>query len=857
MTEVDHKQELDDLIAENDVGARDPSGAALYLFLTVAVIWPVFQLYMASPLPFLTGIGLIDDSQQRAIHLAFALFLGFLAFPAFSSSSRKYVPIYDWFLAILGAGSCLYILFFYRDIVENTGSIRNLTEIIVSLFGILFVLEITRRALGISLVIVAFVFSAYVFAGPHLPDLISHRGFSLSRYVEHMWLTTEGVFGLPLGVSNSFIFLFVLFGALLDKAGAGNYFIKLSFAMLGHLRGGPGKAAVVASGLTGLISGSAIANVVTTGTFTIPLMKRIGFSGEKAAAIEVSSSINGQIMPPVMGAAAFLMTEFVGISYQEVVIHAFVPAVISYIGLYYIVHLEAVKANMPLLTKVTNTTFYGKIGTFLIGFGSVAVIGALVYFIGIGLQALLGGLATAAAAVLIVLLYLYLMRLAASKPELEIDDPNDPLITIPELRPTLLAGLHYILPIAVLVWSLMIERLSPGLSVSWAILVMVIIMLTQHPLMAFFKGRTHTNSDLLIGVHDLFEGFVSGSRNMIGIAVAMAAAGIIVGVVSLTGLGLLMTEIINAVADGNVMIMLGFTAIMCVVLGMGLPTTANYIVVASVMAQPLVTLAAQSGLEIPLFAVHLFVFYFGLISGVTPPVAVDAFAGAAVARSNPMATCIQAFKYSLRTAVLPFIFVFNPQILLLELDSWWQGVLIVVSASIAMLVFAAGTQGYFLAKSRLWESAVLIILALSLMRPGFWLDQVAPPYVIDDPANIERVAGNSADNAKIRLVAKGENFSGDIVQRIVVLPLGAKEGDGALRLSKNAGLEIRIEDGKTLVDEIQMGSAAKRWGLDFDWEILELQYPSDRLAKEWFYAPAYLLLLLLALLQLRRKRKLG
>lgn len=853
MTELDRKQQLDDLIAENDLGGRNPSGFAKKLFLFVAFLWPIFQLYVASPLPFILNFALIDDSQQRAIHLAFTLFLGFLAFPAFSFSPRHKIPIYDWILALIAAGSALYILAFYREIVDNTGGIRTSAEMFISIAGLLLVLEIARRTLGPALVIVAAVFSVYVFVGPFLPDLISHKGFSLNRYVEHMWLTTEGVFGLPLGVSNSFIFLFVLFGALLDKAGAGNFFIKLSFSLLGHLRGGPGKAAVVSSGLTGLVSGSAIANVVTTGTFTIPLMKRIGFSGEKAAAVEVSSSINGQIMPPVMGAAAFLMTEFVGFTYQQVVTHAFVPAVISYLGLYYIVHLEAVKANMPLLVRTTQSSFYQKLGRFLLGFALVVAIGGLTYGLGLGMKAIFAGSATLIAGILISILYLCLLKLASTQPELEMDDPNAPLVSIPELKPTLIAGLYFILPIGVLVWSLMVERLSPGLSVSWAILVMGIMTLTQKPLLGWMRGEENWLARSYEGLKDLVEGMIAGSRNMIGVAVAMAAAGVIVGVVSLTGLGLLMTEIINAVSGGNVMLMLIFTALMCVILGMGLPTTANYIVVASIMAQPLVTLAAQNGLEIPLFAVHLFVFYFGLISGVTPPVAVDAFAGAAVARSNPMATCIQAFKYSLRTAVLPFIFVLNPQILLLQIESWWQGILVVVSATIAMLLFAAGLQGYFLVKNRLWESVLLVVLALSLMRPGFWLDQIAPAFKSEDPVRIEQIAQNAVANANLRLLATGENFSGDIVERIVALPLGDQEKNGAERLYDNAGIAIRVEDGQVFVDDVRFNSPAQKWGMDLDWQILELQQPNDRPRKEWFYLPAYALVFLTVLLQLRRR----
>ncbi|MBU3000923.1 TRAP transporter permease [Roseovarius nubinhibens] len=857
MTDKIHQAELDDLIAENDTGARDPRGAARKIVLGFALAWPLYQLYMASPLPFLTGVLLIDDSQQRAIHLAFALFLGFLTFPAFLSSPRHRIPVLDWLLALLAAGCSLYILLFYRDVVGNAGGLRSPVETAVSVLGMALVLEITRRILGLSLVIVTAVFTLYVFIGPLLPELLSHRGFSLNRYVDHMWLTTEGVFGLPLGVSNSFIFLFVLFGALLDKGGAGNFFIKLSFSMLGQLRGGPAKAAVVSSGLTGLISGSAIANVVTTGTFTIPLMKRIGFSGEKAAAIEVSSSINGQIMPPVMGAAAFLMTEFVGITYFEVVLHAFVPAIVSYIGLFYIVHLEAVKANMPVLAKLRESSMLQKIWSFLFGFGAVALVAGLTYAVATGLGIVAGPYATPLAAVIMIALYIWLLKLAARYPELEIDDPEAPLVEIPELKPTLMAGLHFALPIGVLIWCLMIQRLSPGLAVSWAIVVMIAIMLTQKPIMAYFRNQTPNGftGEFRSGFADLIDGFVAGSRNMVGIAVAMGAAGIIVGVVSLTGLGLLMTEIINAVSGGSVLIMLLFTAIMCVVLGMGLPTTANYIVVASVMAQPLVTLAAQNGLVIPLFAVHLFVFYFGLMSGTTPPVAVDSFAGAAVARSDPMKTSVQAFFYSLRTAILPFMFVFNPEMLLIGIDSWVTAALIIISATVAMCLFAAATQGYFLVKSSRLESALLIVLALSLLRPGFWLDQVQPPFQAVAPETILTVVEQAGDDAQIQMLMEGENFSGDVVQRVVAIPLGASGASGEDRLLEATGMEMRFDPDGVYVDNVAFDSPAQKWGVDFDWVVLELNKPNTRMAKEWFYVPAYGLLLLLVLWQLARRRK--
>ena len=370
-----NEEQLHDLVAEADNGARRPGGRVGQALFVTAFVWCIFQLYVASPLPIIFDFLILNDQQQRAIHLAFAVFLGFSAYPAFKSSSRTRVPWTDWLLALVGTICSIFILLFYAEVANRSGGTRTEIEIVISVVGLLTVMEVTRRALGIPLVIVGAVFIFFAFAGPSMPDVISHRGVSLNRFVDHMWLTTEGVFGLALGVSNGFIFLFVLFGSLLEKGGAGNYFTKLAFAMLGHLRGGPAKAAVVASGMTGLISGSAIANVVTTGTFTIPLMKRMGFSAERAGAVEVSASINGQLMPPVMGAAAFLMTEFVGISYFDVIKHAFLPAVISYVGLFYIVHLEAVKANLPTIARASQHPLVRRLLTVFLAVGAVIITG--------------------------------------------------------------------------------------------------------------------------------------------------------------------------------------------------------------------------------------------------------------------------------------------------------------------------------------------------------------------------------------------------------------------------------------------------------------------------------------------------
>ena len=450
--------------------------------------------------------------------------------------------------------------------------------------------------------------------------------------------------------------------------------------------------------------------------------------------------------------------------------------------------------------------------------------------------------------------YLVLIWVASRYPDLEVDDPNAPIVRVPEVLPTLMAGLYYLLPVAVLIWCLIVERFSPGLSVSWAIVSIVTVLVTRQPLLVLFRGQGRLAEGVGIGVVDLVQGMVNGARNMVGIAIALAAAGIIVGVVSLTGLGLLMTAIVETISGGYLMLTLIFTAIMCVILGMGLPTTANYIVVVSVMAHTVVTLGAQGGLIVPLIAVHLFVFYFGLISGTTPPVAVDAFAGAAVARSDPLKTCLISFSYDIRTAILPFIFLFNSELLLIGIESWWHFALTVAASVTAMLLFAAATKGYFLTKSRIWESAVLLLLTFTFFRPGFWVDQVYPPYDIVEPMRIEAYVETQPDNANLRLWLHGENFSGDLVRKVALLPLGPKEGTGAERLQKYAGMSVTVSEGKAVVDDVGFNSPTQQWGIDIDWVIEELQVPAAQPAKEWLYIPSLALLGLIVLLQLRRRR---
>jgi TRAP transporter 4TM/12TM fusion protein len=840
------------LAEEADTGARAPGPAVARLMLGVALAWSLFQLWIASPLPFTFGVLVFNDTESRAIHLAFAIFLAYLSYPAFKRSPRDRIPVLDWVFALVGAACAGYIFLFYRDLATRPG--QPITQdLAVAVVGIVLLLEATRRALGLPMVIVAVVFLGYTFAGPHMPDLIAHKGASLSRAMSHQWLTTEGVFGVALGVSSGFIFLFVLFGSLLDRAGAGNYFIKSAFALLGHMRGGPAKAAVVSSAATGIISGSSIANVVTTGTFTIPLMKRVGYRPDQAGAVEVSSSVNGQLMPPVMGAAAFLMVEYVGIPYTQIIKHAFLPAIISYIALFYIVHLEALKANITGLPRRSSATHLQRLVSFATTVAGFIVLSGVVYY-GIGwIKGAFGAAALPIVGVLVTAAYIGLLWLGARQPELELDDPNAPVFELPETAPTLKSGLHYLLPVVVLVWCLMIEQLSPALSAFWATVFMIFVMLTQRPLIAWLRGRGGYGAAAKVGFDDLIGGLVAGARNMIGIGVATASAGIIVGTVSLTGIGLVMTEVVELLSGGNLMLMLVLVAVISLVLGMGLPTTANYIVVSTLMAPVVVELGAQSGLLVPLIAVHMFVFYFGLMADVTPPVGLASFAAAAIARSDPIKTGVTAFYYSMRTAILPFLFIFNTQLLLIGIDNAWHLTLTIVSATVAMLVFAAGTQGHFLVRSRLVESVALLLVAFTLFRPGFWWDMVYPPFEEVPAARMNELVEAAPKDARQRMWVEGTTLDGKDVRKGVLLPLGDK-GPARDRLGK-AGLRVMTQGNDVLVMSVQFGSQAEKLGLEQGLRITQLEVPAQRPAKEWMFLPALALLAVVVLMQRARQRR--
>jgi len=756
------------------------------------------------------------------------------------------VPLQDWAFALVGAFCAAYLFLFYDSLASRPGQ-PTTTDICVAVAGMLLLLEATRRALGLPMVIVASVFLVYTFAGPYMPEMIAHRGASLAKATSHYWLTTEGVFGIALGVSTSFIFLFVLFGSLLDKAGAGNYFIKSAFALLGHMRGGPAKAAVVSSAATGIISGSSIANVVTTGTFTIPLMKRVGYRPDQAGAVEVSSSVNGQIMPPVMGAAAFLMVEYVGIPYTQVIKHAFLPAVISYIALFYIVHLEALKANLQGLPRRSQSTLAQRLLAFVMTVAGFIVLSGVVYY---GIGWIKEAFPEAAFNIVVVLLlaaYVGLVWYGARQPELELDDPNEEVFELPETGPTLKSGLHYLLSVVVLIWCLMVEQLSPGLSAFWATMFMIFILVTQRPLIALFRGRGKFGAALRLGFAELVDGLVTGARNMIGIGVATAAAGVIVGTVSLTGIGLVMTELVELISGGNLMVMLLLVALISLILGMGLPTTANYIVVSTLMAPVVVELGAQSGLLVPLIAVHMFVFYFGLMADVTPPVGLASFAAAAIARTDPIKTGITAFFYSMRTAILPFLFIFNTQLLMIGISGWFHLVVTVVSATIAMLVFAAATQGYFLVRSRWYETVALFLVTFTLFRPGFWWDMIYPPFEHTSPAALMKIIEDKPANASLRMWVEGETIEGDQFNKGVLVPLGPKAP--ARERLRAAGFSLMMLGEEVSVGPVAFGSVAAKLGLEAGFKVTGVELPVERPAKEWMFIPALVLLGLIVMLQ--------
>ncbi len=869
------QQQLADLVIETEAGARSPTNPFVSKgMIILAFVWSVFQLIVASPMSTVLNL---NGNEIRYIHLAFALILCFLAYPATSKSPRSYVPFQDWIFAIVSSGCALYLFVFSVELSGRPGAPIDM-DIYVGCAGIALLLEAARRALGLPLVIIATIFITYTLFGSadFVPDVIRHKGQSLNKTVSHQWLTTEGVFGIAIGVSSGFVFMFVLFGALLDKAGAGNYFIKLAFSLLGHMRGGPAKAAVASSAMMGMVSGSSIASTVTIGTFTIPLMKRVGFTGVKAGAVEVASAVNAQIMPPVMGAAAFLIAEYIGISFVEVIRAAAVPAIISYIALFYIVHLEAVKADMKSFEKATTHSWSYRIFVWMsviIGGGAIA---ALVYY-GIngiveihdvdgekqvevivgGIKHFFGEATLFAVLVIVAVTYICMVKFTTRYPEIEPDDPNAEDIKLAETGPTFKAGLHYLLPIFVLVWCLMVERLSPGLSAFWASVMVMFMLPTQHVLKAYFRRKETPNPDykneLKKGVEDLNEGMIMGARNMIGVAIATATAGIIVGTVSLTGVGQVLTEVVEIVAGDSIFLILLMTAVISLILGMGLPTTANYIVVASLMTHVVVQLGEQNGLVVPLIAVHLFVFYFGIMADITPPVGLASFAAAAISGADPIKTGMQGFTYALRTAILPFFFIFDNEILLIGVETIPHGIWVFVKCTVALLVFSAAMQNYFIVKSKAWETVSLLLVTFMLFLPQFWVNMVIPPHVKGDHMNLVEEIQTAPIGSQVALMVRGINIDTDkLEKKNVYITVDNKDGQ---KVIDDFGLVLRQDGKKIIVDDIGFNSKAEKAGIDFDYEVVGLELPQEQPSKNYAYIPAFLLLIIVFMSQTVRRRR--
>jgi len=766
-------KKIESKINEDLSPTKNITGLHLKIVAAIAIIWSLFQLWYASPFPFMFNIGMFKGLPARAIHLGFALTLAFLIFPTFKG---KKISVFDIIISFIGAFTCLYIYFFYDQLVDRGGVLLTITlgknfnlpiELIIGSCGILILLEATRRAIGLPLVIIAICFLLFSYFGRYAPEIISHGGLSLNRLVGFQWLDQEAIFGIPIGVSVDFIFLFVLFGALLETAGGGKYFLDLAFAMVGKMRGGPAKAAILGSGMTGLISGSSIANTVTTGTFTIPIMKKTGFSKEKAGAIEVSSSVNGQLMPPVMGAAAFVMASFIGVTYFEIVKHAFLPAIISYIALFYISHLEALKLNLKGM------------------------------------------------------------------------DDDD----VPNLKKTFLSGLHFLIPIFVLIYMLVYLRFTASYSIFYATVALIFVNLINKII-----KQSNFQDGLKSWFNETIIGFEKGALNMVGVGIAIATAGIIVGSVGSTGLSTNLIIVIESIAKDNVAILLFLTIILCLLLGMGLPTTANYVVVASLMATVLVDVGNASGFIFPLIAVHLFVFYFGLMADVTPPVGLASYAAAAISGGDPLRTGLQAFWYSLRTGILPIVFLFNHELLLIGIENIWHALVVIITSLTGILVFTSATQGWFINKLRWYEITVFLLISISLLSPEFVLNKFYPKYNYKDINEIHLIKLNPNKEARFKVTrpsSYGERY------KLFVINKNTFEVEFSL---EEYGIDLIKEDNKIVVNTLQWNGKAKKSGFEIGDYISEFKIENlDRPNKRIVYPIAILLLLIFGYINYRRK----
>ena len=591
-------------------------GVMAKIVSAIAITFSIFQLYTAT-------FGVLDAQLQRAVHLGFGLALVYLLYPTRKSWSRYKVHPFDVLLSILGAAAPAYIVFEYQHLVLRSGTVSGV-DLAVGLLGILLVIEATRRIVGLPMVCVVLAFLIYAFAGPYMPGVLAHRGLTLEQLVGHLYFTTEGIFGIPLGVSSTFIFLFILFGAYLESTGLGKFFIDLANAIAGWASGGPAKVAVLSSGLMGTVSGSSVANVVGTGSLTIPMMKKLGYHKDFAGAVEAAASTGGQLMPPVMGAAAFLMAEFVGVPYIDIVKAAIVPAFLYFAGIWLGVHFEAKRGNLKGIPR----SKLPKIGTILKERG------------------------------------------------------------------------HLALPLIVIVYLLV-----SGYTPMRAALVAIVLSILCSAL------RKSTRMKPI----EIVRGLDRGARNVLSVLVACAAAGIIIGVVTKTGVGLKLASGLLDLSGGLLLPTMFFTMITAIVLGMGVPTTANYVITSTIAAPALV----QMG--VPVLCAHMFVFYFGIIADVTPPVALAAFAGSGIAGGNPLRTGINASKLAIAAFIIPYMFVLSPVLLMLE-GTMLDLFMTTLTALIGMVALSSALIGYLADNCSLLERLVLVAGGLMMIKPGFMTD---------------------------------------------------------------------------------------------------------------------------------------
>ena len=595
------------------------AGLPKKIIAAIAITFSVFQLYTAT-------FGILDAQLQRAVHLGFGLALAYLLYPFRRAWTRDsfFHPI-DVLFAVLGAAAPAYIVIQYRELVTRAGAIAPI-DVVVGGIGILLVIEATRRVVGLPMVTVVLFFLAYAFLGPYMPGVLAHRGLSIEQLVSHLYFTTEGIFGIPLGVSSTFIFLFILFGAYLESTGLGKFFIDLANAVAGWASGGPAKVAVLSSGLMGTVSGSSVANVVGTGSLTIPMMKKLGYHPNFAGAVEAAASTGGQLMPPVMGAAAFLMAEFVGVSYIEVVKAAAIPALLYFTGVWLGVHFEAKRKNLKGIPR---------------------------------------------------------------------NELPNPLTLIKERG-------HLAIPLVVIVYLLV-----SGYTPMRAALVAIVLSIAC----AMLRKSTRMKPI------EIVYGLERGAKAVLGVLIACAAAGIIIGVVTKTGVGLRLASGLIEMAGGMLLPAMFFTMITAIVLGMGVPTTANYVITSTIAAPALV----QMG--VPILAAHMFVFYFGIIADVTPPVALAAYAGAGISGGNALKTGVHASKLAVAAFIIPYIFVLSPVILMVDATPLTL-IVATLSALLGMIAVSSALCGFLADHCRLYERVLLIVAGLLMIKPGGMTDMI-------------------------------------------------------------------------------------------------------------------------------------